>query len=182
MRYIITYALLGASAVAALAEPNTGMESCKDELDNQKRLACFDALSTVRADASTNVQAKATITPDKVVLRIQRPDARKRIYNPRVELLPSFTNSSKKTAVALETAIQITDAFGDKIIDVVSKIDVKIPPGKTVESEQIYWWEDNQFIQGQPFDRLQGPVSTGAAKAIVTVTKAVFSDGSVESF
>ncbi len=118
----------------------------------------------------------------KVVLRTQGKDLDKRVYSPRVEAIPTFKNVSKKTVVAIEHTLIIADAFGEKVIDGTSKLDIKIPPGKTVQSETFYYWEDNQFISSEPYDRLYGPVGTGVAKATIAVTKAVFSDGSVETY
>ncbi|WP_261336964.1 hypothetical protein [Rhizobium leguminosarum] len=43
-------------------------------------------------------------------------------------------------------------------------------------------WEDNQFIQGEPYDKLTGPVSTGTAKAALIVTKVIYFDGTSEGF
>lgn len=182
MRYLITTGLLIASTMAVSADPLTDLKTCKAETDTQKRLACFDAINVETTDQPVAEKKIAPVTQVKAVLRIQRVDPQKRVYNPRIELIPTFKNDTKKTVVAIEHTLVVTDAFGDKIIDGVSKLDIKIPPGKTVESEQIYWWEDNQFIQNQPFDKLQGPVSTGVAKATLEVKKAVFSDGTSESY
>ena len=97
-------------------------------------------------------------------------------------MIPTFKNTSKKTVVAIAHTLSVTDAFGDKIVDGESKLDIKIPPGKTVESDTFYMWEDNQFMQGEPYDKLSGPVSTGTAKAKLEVTKVIYSDGTSESF
>ncbi|MGO7535935.1 hypothetical protein ELH26_36890 [Rhizobium leguminosarum] len=90
----------------------------------------------------------------------QNKDYQRQVFNSRVELVPTFKNTSKKTVVAIAHTLTVTDAFGDKIVDGESKLDLKIPPGKTVESESFYLWEDNQFIQVEPYDKLTGPVST----------------------
>lgn len=182
MRYLIAITLLLASAVDASSDPMAEIRSCKIEADAQKRLACFDAIEVEIPNEDNLAKKAAAISLAKVVLRLQEEDPRKRIYNSRVELIPTFKNDTKKTVVAIEHTISITDAFGDKIVDGRSKLDIKIPPGKTVESEMIYWWDNNPFIQNEPFDKLQGPVGTGVAKASLIVTKAVFSDGSTESY
>ncbi|MDR9808893.1 hypothetical protein [Rhizobium hidalgonense] len=48
--------------------------------------------------------------------------------------------------------------------------------------EQFYLWEDNEFIQGEPYDRLMGPVSTGTAKAALDVRKVIYSDGTSQTY
>lgn len=37
---------------------------------------------------------------------------------------------------------QLTDVFGEKVVDGLSKLDIKIAPGKTAESDSYYLWED----------------------------------------
>ncbi|MDJ1632245.1 hypothetical protein [Rhizobium rhizogenes] len=174
---ILLFLGLMAAAGTAAAED---IQSCKSESDTAKRLACFDAVASRQADVPEKKEAPIKLA--KASLRLVQADPRKRIYSSRIELIPTFTNETKKTVVALEHTVVVTDAFGDKIIDGQSRLDIKIPPGKTVESTMIYTWEDNEFIKDQPFDKLQGPVSTGVAKAVLEVKRAVFSDGSTESY
>ncbi|MGM4913203.1 hypothetical protein [Rhizobium sp. 768_B6_N1_8] len=111
------------------------------------------------------------------MLRAQNKNYKRDICHDRIELVPTFKNSSDKTVVAIAHTVTITGAFGDTIIEGESKLDTKIPPGKTVESENIFFWEDNQFIQGEPYDKPTGPVSTGTAKATLNVTKVIYSHG-----
>ena len=51
-----------------------------------------------------------------------------------------------------------------------------------MESESFYYWDDNPFIPNEPYDRLNGAVNTGVAKAEMVVSKAVFSDGTSENY
>ncbi|ANL22349.1 hypothetical protein AMJ96_CH02649 [Rhizobium sp. N113] len=165
------------------------MRSCKAESDSLKRLTCFDAIalpeSAVALAAPTlpaGAPSKASVELVSAKMRIQSKNYERQIFHDRVELLPTFKNASTKTVVAIAHTITVTDAFGDKIIDGESKLDIKIPPGKTVESNTYYLWEDNEFIQGEPYDRLTGPVSTGTAKATLKVRKVIYSDGTSETF
>lgn len=175
---------IAGSAWAGLAEDVT---ACKSEVDSLKRLSCFDAIrveptaGVVKIDAP-DTKAASPITLVKAKLSLQERDIRKQIYSRQIELVPTFKNDTKKTVVALEHTMTITDAFGDKIVDGRSRLDIKIPPGKTVESDLFYSWEDNQFINNEPFDKLLGPVSTGVAKSTLVVTRAVFSDGTNEAY
>lgn len=164
------------------------LRSCKVESDSLRRLTCFDAIAVPGSEepaaqtATEGNPAKASVELLSAKMRVQNKNYQRQIFNDRVQLVPTFTNTSKKTVVAIAHTLAITDAFGDKIVDSESKLDIKIPPGKTVESESFYLWEDNQFIQGEPYDRLTGPVSTGTAKATLNVTKVIYSDGTSESF
>lgn len=179
------------TASATQADILADLRSCKAESDSLKRLTCFDAIAvsgleeTATARPAAGVagnSAKATVELVNAKMRVQGKSYQNQIFNDRVELVPSFKNTSKKTVVAVAHTVSITDAFGDKIVDGESKLDIKIPPGKTVVSETFYTWEDNPFIKGEPYDKLIGPVSTGTAKATLNVTKVIYFDGTSESF
>lgn len=186
MRYLIIAVALALWAGEAAADLASDFQACKSETDSLKRLTCFDAISTdgstVAARPAGQTKSPAPIKLAKATLRLQERDLSKMVFSSRVELIPTFKNETKKTVVAIEHTIIVTDAFGDKIIDGQSKLDIKIPPGDTIQSELYYSWEDNQFIQNEPFDKLLGPIKTGVAKAFLTVTKAVFSDGTTETY
>lgn len=179
------------TASATQADLLADLRSCKAESDSLKRLTCFDAIAVSGSEESaalppatgvSGTSAAATVELVNAKMRVQGKNYQSRIFNDRVELVPSFKNNSKKTVVAIAHTLSIIDAFGDKIVDGESKLDIKIPPGKTVVSETFYTWEDNPFIKGEPYDRLTGPISTGTAKATLNVTKVIYSDGTSESF
>lgn len=178
--------MLALTASAAAADLASEFRACSAETDSSKRLTCFDAIkiepSGTAAQSVPRPQSTSPITMTTVVLRTQAKDLQNHVFSPRIEALPTFKNDAKKPVVAIEHTLVIADAFGEKVIDGSSKLDIKIPPGKTVQSETFYYWEDNQFLPGEPYDRLYGPIGTGMAKATITVTKAIFSDGSVESY
>lgn len=188
MRRIVLTVLISAAAFPSFADLASEFAACKAETDSLKRLTCFDAISSAggaSAAISGGSKAKLDSSPielTKATLRVQEKDFQRQVFNRRVELHPTFKNGSKKTLVAVEHTLQIHDAFGALIVNITSQLDIKIGPGKTAESDTFYLWEDNPFISDEPFDKLQGPVSTGVAKATLQVTKAVFSDGSVESY
>lgn len=132
------------------------IRSCKVENDLLKQLTCFDAIVVsgsenvapgLAASGTTSGVTKATVELITAKIRVQRKNFERRIFSDRVELLPSFKNTSKKTVVAIAHTLSVTDAFGDKIVDGDSKLDIKIPPGKTVESETFYMWENNEFFR-----------------------------------
>jgi hypothetical protein len=173
------------SAGIASADLQHNLLACKAETDSLKRLTCFDAINVGGVpDSETSAVSgtKSPIVMTKANLRLQGKNFQKQVFNDRVEVVPTFHNGTKKTVVAIEHTLAITDAFGDKVINGSSKLDIKIPPGKTVESESFYYWDDNPFIPNEPYDRLNGAVNTGVAKAEMVVSKAVFSDGTSENY
>ncbi|MGW6778321.1 hypothetical protein ACWF50_09745 [Brucella pseudogrignonensis] len=182
---IIIALAVSAFSTLAIANQNDDILKCRDESDSLKRLTCYDALSTGSGNSTTVVKpaaSPANIITTEIALRHQGKDFDRGVFNPRIEAVPTFKNNTKKTLVAVELAIVISDAFGEKIIDGKDKLDIKIAPGKSQTSNVFFYWEDNQFINNQPYDKLFGPVDTGVAKAEMKVLKAVFSDGSVEDY
>lgn len=184
MRLTMMVAIILLTGGAATADVATDVQRCKQETDSLKRLTCYDLIEPASETSLPElaVKSEAPIKLSSVVLRQQAPDYNRHIFNARIELVPTFKNDTKKTVVAIEHTLVVKDAFGETIIDGVSKLDVKIQPGKTGKSDQFYFWDDNQFMQSEPYDRLVGPVSTGTAKATLEVKKAVFSDGTSEAY
>ncbi|NEI74618.1 hypothetical protein GR212_34310 [Rhizobium lusitanum] len=194
MKQFYLLGILMLLATSAMADAGADMKSCRDETDSLKRLTCYDAIkidgenapadNTISAGVPkpADVRSGSSITPAKLKLEVRRRDFRREILNDQVILVPTLKNGSKKTVVAIEFNIAISDAFGDKVVDQLARLDIKIAPGKTVESDSIFYWEDNPFISGEIYDKLVGPVSTGVAKASLDVKKAVFSDGTTESY
>lgn len=170
------------------ADTNSDLARCRTELDNLKRLVCYDSIvntqdttvASAKDDKSKSSSVRIEVLDSRIL--IQEENTRKQIYRPRIVLYPSFKNNTDKTVVAIEHTILIKDAFEDTLIDTVSKLDIKIEPNQISNNRINYWWEDNKFIHAEAFDRLVGPVSTGAAKVLITVKRAIFADGSSEIY
>jgi len=62
------------------------------------------------------------------------------------------------------------------------KDQLKILPGKTNKMSSFWYWEDNEFIDGQPYDKLQSAAGAGTIKVKVKIKKAVFEDGTIVNF
>ena len=181
-------------ATPAVADITVDMKTCRSETDSLKRLTCYDAITTGGENASADnqtsavapkadeVKAGSLITPAKLKLEVRQRDFRRQILNDQVVLVPTLRNGTKKTIVAVEFSMTINDAFGEKVVDQIARLDIKIAPGKTVESDSIFYRQNNPFISDEIYDKLVGPVSTGVAKASLDVKKAVFSDGTSESY
>ena len=186
MRAVYCCLFILAAAVAAKADLAADVQACKAETDSLRRLSCFDAIKiemAVKAAQPTGRSAGlGSVVMTDVSLRIQDKDPSSQVYNDRIEIQPTFKNNTQKTVVALEHTLVVTNAFGEPVVDGKSKLDIKIAPGQTVVSDNFYFFDDNPFIHDEVFDKLSGPIRTGVAKARMTVTKAVFSDGTIEVY
>jgi hypothetical protein len=194
MKQFYLLGMMALLATPAVADTIADMKSCRSEADSLKRLTCYDAIKidgeNTPADSQTSAavpkgdetKSNSPITAAKVRLEIRQKDFRRQILNDQIILVPTLRNGTKKTLVAVELNMTISDAFGEKIVDQIARLDIKIAPGKTVESDSIFYWKDNPFISDEIYDKLVGPVSTGVAKASLDVKRAVFSDGTTESY
>lgn len=181
---LIAAAVWGACAgSAANAATDAEIAKCRNVRDSLARLTCYDNI-TLENKVAAPVPAgnSSPVVLESAEMRIQQKDYKKSVYGPRVELVPTFKNNSSKTVVALNHTLTIRDAFGDVIVENSDKLDIRIAPGKSVRSEMYYFWDDNPYIQGEPFDRLSGPVTTGTAKASSVVTSVVYADGTIERY
>lgn len=175
LKYLILAAVVAASP--AVAANDAVLDACRQEQDTTKRLACYDAIG--KQDEADAEKKTGDVTFVSAKLRVQEQDYDKEVMSPRVEMHPTFRKGSKKTVIGIEHHFEITDAFGDVIVKGTDKLNVRIAAGKTAPSGQFYFWEDNPFIYNQPYDKLIGTITNGTAKVTDTVTKVVFSDGSI---
>jgi hypothetical protein len=174
---LIGILLIGATPVAAAGvDAGSQLDACRQEQDTTKRLACYDAIG--KQDQAESEKNTGDVTFVSAKLRVQEQDYDKEVFNSRVELHPTFRNGSKKTVIGIEHHFEITDAFGDVIVQGTDKLNVRIAAGKTASSGQFYFWQDNPFINNEAYDKLIGPVTNGTAKVTDTISKVIFADGS----
>lgn len=171
---------------------------CRDIQEDGLRLACHDKLNgrAVRSSSVINVSKpvaaatqksepsrQVTLQPgNKVeavsaVLSHQGKDLELDVYQERIELRLAFRNSWNEEVVGVSHKIEISNAFGDVIHRGKAKLDIKIPAGQTKQSDIFYFYEDNPFISGEPYDKMLGPVTNGTYKVNVTVEQVVFASG-----
>ena len=103
-------------------------------------------------------------------------------YGAHVRAYFQFRNNSKKTLTGLVYETTFLDSFGDVLYKTTMKDQLKIPPGKTNRMSSFWYWEDNKFIDGQPYDKLQSAAGAGTIKVKVKIKKVAFEDGTVVNF
>jgi len=103
-------------------------------------------------------------------------------YRAHVRAYFQFRNNSKKTLTGLAYETTFLDSFGDVLYKTTMKDQLKVPAGKTNRMSSFWYWEDNEFIGGEPYDKLQSAAGAGTIKVKVRIKKAVFADGTVVKF
>lgn len=100
-------------------------------------------------------------------------------YTAHIRFFSQFQNKSPETITGIKYHVKFYDSFGDIVFENDYKENVKIKPGKTNKMDRYYYWEDNQFMGGEPYDKLYGCVSAGTCKVNVEITQVVFENGQV---
>jgi hypothetical protein len=105
-------------------------------------------------------------------------------YGSHVRAHFQFRNNSNKTLTGLIYKVEFLDSFGDVLYKITSvKHQLKISPEEVNPIDAWYWyWEDNQYINDEPYDKLHAAASAGTIKVRVTIQKAAFNDGTVVEF
>ena len=103
-------------------------------------------------------------------------DRKSKPYSAHVRAYFQFKNISNKKIIAIKFDFTFKDVFGDILYDSSAKYDLNLSSGEK-NSMNLYWyWEDSY---SSPYKKLWSPVESGNVKTEVTVTKIVFSDGSI---
>lgn len=89
-----------------------------------------------------------------------------------------FENLSQKTVTGIQFKFSFYDSFGDELYISEAKSNLVISPGKINPMKTYYYWEDNPFINGEPYDKLQSATSAGTIKTKVSIILVMFDDGS----
>ena len=104
---------------------------------------------------------------------------RKKPYGAHVRIYFQFRNRSKKTLTGLEYTAEYLDSFGELLHEETYRHQLKLDPGKVNPREHFWYYEDNEFIDHEPYDLMRAAADAETMKIRVVIRKAVFSDGSV---
>lgn len=103
-------------------------------------------------------------------------------YSAHVRAYFKFRNNSSKVLTGLIYVATFKDSFGDILYRTEIKDQLKIAPGSTSKMASFWYWEDNEFIDGEPYDKMQAAASAGTVGVSVSLKKAVFEDGTIQTF
>ncbi len=92
-------------------------------------------------------------------------------YSPYVNLKLTLKNNTEETITAWKSLMKVRNAFNEEILTIMlTSGDSQIKPGMTENADFI--WEDNQFIDDEPYDRL-ATTSSENLKIDISETKVV---------
>lgn len=100
----------------------------------------------------------------------------------RVRFMPIYINTSEKMIMGAKFEARFLNAFGDEIFSFSGELDEPVQPGKTSTSNLFYYFEDNQFISGEPYDMLLPMVTNKTGNIEIKMTMMAFEGGEVIKF
>ncbi len=100
----------------------------------------------------------------------------------RVRFMPIYSNVSEKKIVGAKFEARFLNAFGDEIFSFSGELDEPVSPGKTSTHQLFYYFEDNQFIAGEPYDKLLPMVTNKTGSIEVAMTTIAFEGGEIVKF
>ena len=181
-------ALLAAPGGERLAEVYVG--TGLDVLEKREGWLKVRLTGWVRSDSTTPSRQEA----EKLKAEYQRPvelvrykiqklskdlHRDKKPYGAHVRAYFQFKNNSGKTITGLIYRVEYRDSFGDLLHEETYRDQLRIEPGKTNPRENFWYYEDNEFVEDEPYDRMQSAADSGTMKAEVSIKKVVFEDGSM---
>jgi hypothetical protein len=96
-----------------------------------------------------------------------------------MRFMPIVLNQTGKTVVGFKFRTAFNSAFGDEIFAFEGESSEKVKPGAMSTAAAFYYFEDNQFIGDEPYDKLKIFEGSGTGKISTSVTAVVFEDGEV---
>lgn len=100
-------------------------------------------------------------------------------YSPSVTLTVRYENHTSKRVTGLVASLVVKNGFGNILHTATLQEDSAIEPGEKTSGDTYWHWDDNQFINGQPYDKMWQAASNNTAKVEVKILKAVFEDGTI---
>lgn len=100
-------------------------------------------------------------------------------YKKSVGLYLHYKNNSNKRIVGVVVKVSIQNPFGKVVLNKTYEDEVVLAPNERASNENYWAYEDNQFINGEPYDLLWQMADNGTAKIITKVIKVIFADGTV---
>jgi len=100
-------------------------------------------------------------------------------YSEAVTLTIKYENHTSKRVTGLVVSFVVKNGFGNVLHMATLQEDIAIEPGAKTDDESDWYWSDNPFIKGEPFDKMWQAAYNNTAKVEIKILKAVFEDGTI---
>ena len=97
----------------------------------------------------------------------------------RVRFMPKFKNTSDDRIIGVKFTARFLNAFGEEVFKFSGETDEPISPGQITKNQLFYYFEDNQFMGGEPYDKLLSLVTNNSKNIEVSFDMIAFEGGQV---
>lgn len=98
-------------------------------------------------------------------------------YSNIVALHLHYKNNTDKKVVGITVFVSIANTFGKNVLKDTFEDEVIIEPNEQMRNDTSWIFEDNRFIDGEPYDRMWQIARNGTAKIEIKIMKVIFADG-----
>lgn len=99
-------------------------------------------------------------------------------YRDAVTMSIQYKSKTSKRVIGIVTRITATNAFGKIVMSELFEDEVIVEPGEISSGSQYWHWQDNPFINNEPYDRMWQSVQNDTLRTKSQVIKVIFDDGS----
>jgi hypothetical protein len=99
-----------------------------------------------------------------------------------IRFMPKFASVSTIDILGVRFTSSFRDAFGDEIFSFSGDMSERLAPNANSTANVFYVFEDNQFIGGEPYDKLLAMITGDTGSIVTTVTGLAMDGGEVVSF
>ena len=100
-------------------------------------------------------------------------------YKKSVALQLHPLNKTQKKIIGYSVYVRVLNPFGKVVLENTFEDEGVIEPEERKKSDSFWSWDDNQFINGEPYDLMWQIAQAGTARIETSVRKVVFEDGVV---
>lgn len=99
-------------------------------------------------------------------------------YRDAVTMSIQYKSKTSKRIIGIVTRITATNAFGKTVMSELFEDEVAVEPGQISSGDQYWHWQNNPFINNEPYDRMWQSVQNDTLRTKSQVIKVIFDDGS----
>jgi vacuolar-type H+-ATPase subunit H len=100
-------------------------------------------------------------------------------YKEHVRAFFTFRNNSNKSIAGIQFEAEFLDSFGTSLYRAQLQLEQRIPAGSTSRADSYWYWEDNDFVADQPYDKMHSAAGAETLKVKTKIKKVSFADGTV---
>lgn len=100
-------------------------------------------------------------------------------YSQSIGLFIHYKNQTGRKVIGILIHVVIYNAFGKEVLSQTYEDETVLQPNERLKNSTYYKFEDNEFINDEPYDRMWKMADSGTAKIKTKILKVIFEDGTV---